>query len=54
MTIIGQKEMGNMAAVIDMAEKLRVIKARMKAAQDHMGITNAYTAPWEASTSTSN
>ncbi|KAD5318253.1 hypothetical protein E3N88_18199 [Mikania micrantha] len=31
---VGQKEMGNKAAVIDMAEKLRVIKARMKAAQD--------------------
>ncbi|KAD3067208.1 hypothetical protein E3N88_35088 [Mikania micrantha] len=31
---VGQKEMGNKAAVMDMAEKLRVIKARMKAAQD--------------------
>ncbi|KAD6119103.1 hypothetical protein E3N88_10374 [Mikania micrantha] len=31
---VGQKEMGSKAAVIDMAEKLRVIKARMKAAQD--------------------
>ncbi|KAD4179887.1 hypothetical protein E3N88_28478 [Mikania micrantha] len=31
---VGQKEMGNKAAVIDMAKKLRVIKARMKAAQD--------------------
>ncbi|KAD7116821.1 hypothetical protein E3N88_04089 [Mikania micrantha] len=31
---VGQKEMGNIASVIDMAEKLRVIKARMKAAQD--------------------
>ncbi|KAD3066666.1 hypothetical protein E3N88_34546 [Mikania micrantha] len=31
---VGQKEMGIKAVVIDMAEKLRVIKARMKAAQD--------------------
>ncbi|KAD2806024.1 hypothetical protein E3N88_39401 [Mikania micrantha] len=31
---VGQKEMGNKAAVVNMAEKLRVIKACMKAAQD--------------------
>ncbi|KAD5507916.1 hypothetical protein E3N88_15619 [Mikania micrantha] len=31
---VGQKEMGNKAPVIDMVEKLRVIKARMKVVQD--------------------